>query len=110
MFARIATYELAEGRASESIAAFQPAIERIRTLDGLVEAYFFVERDGQHAVSLTLWDTLDAMERSSVAAAAARTDAAHDAGAVVTSAHELEVGIHSGGSAAESMLDRAGRA
>jgi len=28
MFARVTTYELAEGRASESIDAFQPAIDQ----------------------------------------------------------------------------------
>ena len=35
MFARITTYELEDGRASESIDVFEPAIDHIRTLDGL---------------------------------------------------------------------------
>lgn len=94
MFARVTTYELTEGRASETIAAFEPAIDQIRTLDGLVDAYFLVERDGLHAITLTLWETLDAMERSRVAASSARMDAAQTAGAEVTSTYELEVGIH----------------
>src|SRR5262245_24415554 len=99
MFARVTTYELAEGRASESIAAFEPAIDRIRTVDGLVDAYFLVERDGRHAVTLTLWETIDAMERSRVAASTARIEAAEAAGAEVVSTYELEVGIHTGASA-----------
>jgi heme-degrading monooxygenase HmoA len=93
MFARVTTYELQEGRASESIEAFQPAIDRVSELDGFVEAMFLVERDGRHAVSITLWETLDAMERSQVAASTARTQAAHDAGAEVASTYEVEVGI-----------------
>ena len=62
MFARITTYELEDGRASESVDVFRPAIDHIRTLDGLVDAYFLVERDGRRAVSMTLWESLDAME------------------------------------------------
>lgn len=96
MFARVTTYELEDGRASESIEAFEPAIDRMRDLEGFVDAYFLVERDGRHAVSLTLWETLDAMERSRVRASSARMQATQDAAAEVTSTYELEVGIHAG--------------
>ena len=96
MFARVTTYELEEGRASESIEAFEPAVEGLRDLDGFVDAYFLVERDGRHAVSLTLWETLDAMERSRVRASSARMQATQDAAAEVTSTYELEVGLHTG--------------
>jgi heme-degrading monooxygenase HmoA len=98
MFARVTTYELAEGRASESITAFEPAIDRVRALDGLVDAYFLVERDGRHAITMTVWESLDAMERSRVSASNMRSEAAADAGAAVTSTYELEVGIHVGNS------------
>ena len=102
MFARVTTYELEEGRASESIDAFEPAIDHIRTLDGLVDAYFLVERDGRRAVSMTFWESVDAMERSHVAASNARTEAARAAGAEVTSTVELEVAIRAGGAHAET--------
>ena len=103
MFARVTTYELAEGRASESVEAFAPAIDQIRDLDGLVDAFFLVERDGEHAVSLTLWETLDAMERSRVAASTARIDAARSVAAAVISTYELEVGLHAPGSAVDGV-------
>ena len=106
MFARLTTYELDEGRASESIAAFEPAIEHIRGLDGFAEAYFMVEKDGRHAVTMTLWESLDAMQRSRVAASSARTDAAQAAGAEVTSTYEFEVAIHT--AAERDSFDRAG--
>ena len=93
MFARVTTYELEDGRASESIEAFEPAIDRVRELDGFVDALFLVERDGRHAVTMTLWDTLDALERSRVTASSARNESARAAGAEVTSTYELEVGI-----------------
>ena len=97
MFARLTTYELEEGRASDSIPAFAPAIERIRILDGLVDAFYLVERDGQRAMTMTIWDSVEAMERSRVAASTARTDAAREAGAEVTSTYEFEIGIHAAG-------------
>ncbi len=109
MFARVTTYELEEGRASESIDAFQPAIDHVRELDGLVDAFFLVERDGRHAITMTLWETLDAMERSRVAASNARTEAASDVEAEITSTYELEVGIHAGGADAEEGLLLRGR-
>jgi heme-degrading monooxygenase HmoA len=96
MFARVTTYELTQGRASESIAVFEPAVGRVSELDGFVDGWFLVERDGLHAVTMTLWESLDAMERSRVTAAHARTEAARDVGAEVTSTYELEVGIHIG--------------
>ncbi|HEX3291167.1 MAG TPA: antibiotic biosynthesis monooxygenase [Gaiella sp.] len=93
MFARVTTYELDEARASESIEAFEPAIDRVRELDGFVDALFLVERDGNHAISLTLWDSLDALERSRVTASTARNEAAREVSAEVMSTYELEVGI-----------------
>ena len=96
MFARVSTYELEEGRASEAMAAFEPAIEGIRQLDGFVEGFFLVERDGLNAMSVTLWETFDAMERSRIAASRVRSEAAAEAGASVTSSHEYEVGLHTG--------------
>ena len=50
MFARVTTYELAEGRASESISVFEPAVDSVSELDGFVDGWFLVERDGLHAV------------------------------------------------------------
>ena len=107
MFARVTTYELDEARASESIDAFEPAIDRVRELDGFVEAMFLVERDGNHAITLTLWDSLDALERSRVTASSARNEAARGVSAEVTSTYELEVGIRATKDAA-SMLEPRG--
>ena len=97
MFARVTTYELEDGRAAEAIDAFAPAIDCIRGLDGLVDAYFLVERDGGRAISMTVWESEDAMERSRVAASRARIEAAGAADVEVLSTYEFEVGIHGDG-------------
>ena len=96
MYGRVSTYELAPERSSEATAAFTSAIERIRELDGLVDAYFLVDRDSLRAVTITFWDTVDTMERSRVAASRARSDAAHAIDATVVSTCEYEVGAHVG--------------
>ena len=103
MFARLTTYELEDGRASESVDAFEPAIDHVRALEGLVDAFFLVERDGRRAVTLTLWESLDAMERSRVAASSARTEAVREAGAEVASTVEFEVAIRVGDPNAQTI-------
>jgi heme-degrading monooxygenase HmoA len=104
MFARVSTYELEAGRASEAVNAFAPAIDDIRALAGFVDGLFLVERDGLHAMTVTLWDSLDAMERSRVTASRARSEAAQAASAVVTSSYEYEVGLHTGQGAGNMAL------
>jgi heme-degrading monooxygenase HmoA len=74
------------------MAAFEPAIHGIRELDGFVDGFFLVERDGAHAMSVTIWESLDTMERSRISATRLRTEAAQAAGASVTSSYEFEVG------------------
>ena len=108
MFARVSIYELEEWRASEAMAAFSPAIERLRDLEGFVDGYFLVERDGVQGVTLTFWESLDTMERSRVTAARARSEAAEEAGANVISTHEYEVGLYAGPTRSRSDLLGAG--
>ena len=108
MFARVSIYELEEGRASEALAAFSPAIDRLRDMEGFVDGYFLVERDGAQGVTLTFGESLDTMERSRVTAARARSEAAGEAGANVISTNEYEVGLYAGPSRSRSDLLGAG--
>jgi heme-degrading monooxygenase HmoA len=93
VYARVSTYELEQGRASEATAAFTPAMDGMRDLDGFVDGLLLVESDGLRAMTITLWQSLDAMERSRIAATRVRTEAAQEVGATVTSSCEYEVGI-----------------
>ena len=91
MYARVTTYELDE-QAGDATAAFETAIERIRALPGLVDASFLVEREhGARALTITTWETLAAMEASRVAATRARSDAAREVSAEVTTTCEYAV-------------------
>ena len=109
MFARVSIYQLDEGRASDALAAFLPAIDRLRDKEGFVDGYFLVETDGVQGVTLTFWESLDTMERSHVTAARARSEAAAEAGANVISTHEYEVGLYAGPTRSRSDLLGAGK-
>ena len=62
------------------MTAFEPAIDGIRQLEGFVEGFFLVERDGLNAMTVTLWESFDAMERSRIAASRVRSEAADRGG------------------------------
>ena len=96
MYARISTYELDSGHSDEAVVAFRGAIDRIRGLSGLLDAYFLVDDDGTRALTVTVWESAAAMEASRVAASSARTDAARAVGATVSSSCEYAVPIHVG--------------
>lgn len=94
MFARVSTYDLPGERAEDGIRGFRDAIDRIRSSDGFVEAFFLVDRDGNQAITITFWESRQAMEASRVAASRARTEAARAADGEVRSSSEHEVAIH----------------
>jgi heme-degrading monooxygenase HmoA len=94
MFARISTYDVPPDTAEETVVeAFRHAIDRIRALDGLHEAFFLLDRGGERAVTITLWQTEAAMEASRVAASAARTEAAREIDGGVASTYEYLVAV-----------------
>jgi heme-degrading monooxygenase HmoA len=97
MFARVSTYDVPGERAEDAIRGFRDAIDRIRASDGFLEAFFLVDRDGNQAMTITLWESAHAMEASRVAASRARTEAARAADGEVRSSSEFVVAIHETG-------------
>ena len=95
MFARIARYEVPPDRIIEAAGAFRDAVEAIRGLDGLVDAYVLAERESQaQLLTITVWETEAAMMASRVATSRARTEAVHTVGGSVESAAEYEIVFH----------------
>jgi heme-degrading monooxygenase HmoA len=95
--ARVSTYDLAPEKLDEGIRGFREAMERIRALDGLHEAFVLVDRENGQAVTITIWDGADTMTSSRVAASRARSDAARAADGEVKSSCEYEIAIHERG-------------
>jgi hypothetical protein len=93
MFARVAVYEIPGHRMDEAVVSFGKAIDEIRLL-GPEEVYVLVSRESDRALTMSLWNQLDAMAASRVKASRLRSDAASVVDGSVQSVVEYEVAIH----------------
>jgi hypothetical protein len=93
MFARVAVYEIPGHRMDEAVVSFGKAIDEIRLL-GPEEVYVLVSRESDRALTMSLWNRLDAMAASRVRTSRLRSDAASVVDGSVQSVVEYEVAIH----------------
>jgi heme-degrading monooxygenase HmoA len=91
MFARVAIYEVPEDRQGEARTGFQEAIRRIREVPGLADAFVLLGTESERAVTITLWDSREAMAASRVVASRLRSEAAAAVDGDVVSVEEFEV-------------------
>lgn len=89
--ARVAIYEVPEDRLAEARAGFEDAIARIREAPGLRDAYLLLGTESARAVTITFWESGEAMAASRVVASRLRSEAAAAAGGNVLSVDEFEV-------------------
>jgi heme-degrading monooxygenase HmoA len=61
MFARVTRYR---GNAALLRSGFDQATTELEQLDGLSQAYFLADREHSRAMSITLWETAEAMATS----------------------------------------------
>jgi heme-degrading monooxygenase HmoA len=90
-FARLAIYEIPEDSWAEARADFEQAIERIREVPGLSDAYLLLGTESGRAVTLTFWESHEAMAASRVVASRLRGEAASAVDGEVVSVDEFEV-------------------
>ncbi len=96
MFARVGTYNIEGDRIDAAVDAFREALDRVRAFDGFVDGIVLVAPDESKVLSMTFWETREAMETSAVAASRARTEAARAAGGEVESSCEYGVALRVG--------------
>ena len=89
MFARVSTYE---GDAEPLREGFESVTDSLRQIDGFECAYFLLG-DGGKAISITMWESQDALDASAEAANRLREGATQPAGATITSVESYEVAI-----------------
>jgi heme-degrading monooxygenase HmoA len=94
MFARVSTYQFAPDQADQGAEAFNRTTETLRQMDGVRSAYFLLDRVSGKALTITLWESEDAMTASEEAANRLRSDAAGSAGGTVQSVERYEVAFH----------------
>jgi heme-degrading monooxygenase HmoA len=94
MFARVSTYE---GDAEALREGFERVTGPLEQLDGFERAYFMVDRDSGRAMSVTLWESREALETSTEAANRLRDDATQPSDAAIKSVDSYEVAVTAGG-------------
>jgi heme-degrading monooxygenase HmoA len=88
MFARVATYS---GAADRLLEGFGRAQEPLSQADGLVNAYLCINREDGKALTITVWETKDALEASAEQAHQLRSRATEPSGATTDSVTNYEV-------------------
>ena len=90
MHARVSTYN---GEADELVKGFDAVTGALGELDGFSKAYFLVDRPGGRGISITLWESEDALDASVERANQMRQEATDQAGASIQSVDHYEVAL-----------------
>jgi heme-degrading monooxygenase HmoA len=88
MFARVSRYR---GDGELLRAGFDASTPELEQLDGFQQAFFLADRAHSRAMSITLWESAEAMEASAERAHAMRTRATEPANASIESVESYEV-------------------
>ncbi|HVR80244.1 MAG TPA: hypothetical protein VMS99_17870 [Acidimicrobiia bacterium] len=91
MFARVSTYQETEDSIAESVRRTPAAVQKARSMSGFKGVYSLVDRSSGKSMTITLWETEEAMRESEEAANQLRDDEAAATGANIVSVERYEV-------------------
>jgi heme-degrading monooxygenase HmoA len=92
MFARVTTYH-ADEDTDRLLEAFKATIGSLQLVDGFSHGYFMVEPSTSAAISMTVWDSEEAMEASAASAEERRQQRMETGGASIVSVDTYEIGL-----------------
>ena len=91
MHARVSTYQ---GRDTDRlIEGFESVTGALQGIEGFCNAYFMVDRETGRAMSITIWDSEDALNASVSQADELRKQGTQPSGAVVEHVQHFEIPI-----------------
>ncbi len=94
MFARISTYTGTSDELDEAIRQVREnTLPKLMQLDGYKGAYFLVDRQNGKSLSVTLWESEEAMSTSEEAANSLRSEVADALGTQMVGVERYEVAI-----------------
>jgi heme-degrading monooxygenase HmoA len=97
MFARVSTYRAeagADGDAADKILeGFRSVAGPLEQIDGFSHAYFLVERGGGKAMSITIWQSQEALDASAAKADELRRTGSQTGGASIEAVESYEIGL-----------------
>jgi heme-degrading monooxygenase HmoA len=90
MFTRVSRYQ---GDTDALTDGFRRTVEPLEQMEGFVRAYFLTNRAAHRAMTVTVWDTEEALAASAEWANRAREHAAHGAGGAVEFVESYELAL-----------------
>jgi quinol monooxygenase YgiN len=93
MFARVVRYQIPPNRFGEVVPAFREAVEGLREIEGNNGGYLLIDPDNCTALTLTLWESREALETSEVRASRLRGQAVDAIDAEVQAMDRCEVAL-----------------
>jgi heme-degrading monooxygenase HmoA len=89
MHARVSTYQADDS--DRLIEGFESVSSELERIDGFSHAYFMVDRGSGKAVSVTIWESEDALRASSKKADELREKGTEPSGASIVSVDNYEI-------------------
>jgi len=94
VFARVSTYRGDPGQIDGGLNyARENIVPRVQQVDGFEGVYYLVDRESGKALSITLWESEEALRASEEEANQLRSESADSASATIESVERYEVGI-----------------
>jgi heme-degrading monooxygenase HmoA len=90
MFARVSTYR---GDGDRLLQGFADVSGPLESIDGFSHAYFMVDRESGKGMSITIWDSEEALNASAAKADELRSQGAEAGGAQIESVEHYEIGM-----------------
>jgi heme-degrading monooxygenase HmoA len=90
MFARVSTYR---GDGDRLMQGFADVSGPLEAIDGFSHGYFMVDRESGKGMSITIWDSEEALKASAAKADELRSQGAQAGGAQIESVESYEIGM-----------------
>ena len=91
MFARVSTYHA--GDADKLLEGFKSVVDPLEQMDGFSHAYFLVDRASGKALSMTVWESEQALTQSASKADELRKRGSEAGGGSIESVQHYEIGL-----------------
>ena len=90
MFARVSMYR---GDGDRLLQGFADVTGPLEAIDGFSRAYFMVDRENGKGMSITVWESEEALNASAARADELRSQGAEAGGATIESVEHYEIGM-----------------
>jgi heme-degrading monooxygenase HmoA len=91
MFARVSTYRSADS--DKLLEGFRGVTDALEQIDGFSHAYLLVDRGSGKAMSITIWDSEQALTASVAKADELRKRGSESGGGTIESVQHYEIGL-----------------